>query len=175
MRAAYAKFAGERGFTGPEFRALAGEVARQDLSAWFRQVLETTEELDYREALDWFGLRFKPTSDSIKAYLGVTTKVDNGRLVIATVPRDTPAHTAGLNVDDEIIAIDGIRVRSDGLPARLEAYKPADAVQFSIARRDQLMTLPVTLTSEPSRNWTLEPLPGATPEQRSHLAAWLKD
>ncbi|MDX2181247.1 MAG: PDZ domain-containing protein [Bryobacteraceae bacterium] len=175
MRVAYAKFAGERGFTGPEFRALASEVARQDLSNWFRQVLETTEELDYREALDWFGLRFKLTSDSTKAYLGVTTKVDNGRLVIATVPRDTPAHAAGLNVDDEIIAIDGIRVRSDGLPARLEAYKPADTVQFSIARRDQLTTLPVTLTSEPSRNWTLEPLPGATPDQRSRLAAWLKD
>jgi len=175
MRAAYAKFSGERGFTGPEFRALASEIARRDLSGWFRQVLETTEELDYSEALDWFGLRFKPGSDSTKAYLGATTKVDNGRLVVATVPRGTPAYAAGLNVDDEIIAIDGIRVRSDGLPTRLEAYRPGDAVQFSIARRDQLTALPVTLASEPSRNWTLEPLPGATPEQRSRLAAWLKD
>ena len=27
-------------------------------SAWFRKALETTEELDYAETLDWFGLRF---------------------------------------------------------------------------------------------------------------------
>ena len=41
-----------------QFRALAQEVAGIDLAAWFRRVLETTEELDYAEALDWFGLRF---------------------------------------------------------------------------------------------------------------------
>ena len=44
------------------------------------------------------------------------------------VPRDTPAWTAGLNVDDEIVAIDDFRVRADQLDERLEAYKPGQKV-----------------------------------------------
>jgi hypothetical protein len=33
-------------------------VARTDLREWFRRAVSSTEELDYDEALDWFGLRF---------------------------------------------------------------------------------------------------------------------
>ncbi|MGB9611943.1 MAG: M61 family metallopeptidase, partial [Bryobacteraceae bacterium] len=55
MRAAYERYSGPRGYTPQEFRALASEIAGADLSDWFRRVLETTEELDYSEMLDWFG------------------------------------------------------------------------------------------------------------------------
>lgn len=58
MHAAYARYGGERGYTPEEFRAVASEVAGTDLSAWFDRALASTEELDYGEALEWFGLRF---------------------------------------------------------------------------------------------------------------------
>jgi predicted metalloprotease with PDZ domain len=58
MRLAYRRYGGERGFTPEQFRAAASEVAGRDLSAWFRQVVSSTDELDYTAALDWFGLRF---------------------------------------------------------------------------------------------------------------------
>lgn len=58
MRLAYRRYSGERGFTTPEFAQTASEVAGADLAPWFHTVLATTEELDYAEALDWFGLRF---------------------------------------------------------------------------------------------------------------------
>jgi predicted metalloprotease with PDZ domain len=58
MRLAYKRYSGVRGFTPEQFRQTAEEVARIDLKAPFRQWLDSTEELDYVEALDWFGLRF---------------------------------------------------------------------------------------------------------------------
>ena len=58
MRLAYQRYGGERGFTPEEFRATAEEVAGVDLEEWFRKALASTEELDYSEALEWFGLRF---------------------------------------------------------------------------------------------------------------------
>jgi predicted metalloprotease with PDZ domain len=58
MRLAYERYAGARGFTPEEFRATAEEVAGTDLREWFRKALASTEELDYTEALDWYGLRF---------------------------------------------------------------------------------------------------------------------
>jgi predicted metalloprotease with PDZ domain len=58
MRLAYKRYAGERGFTAEQFRQTAEEVAGIDLKEWFRKAISSTEELDYTEALDWFGLRF---------------------------------------------------------------------------------------------------------------------
>jgi benzoate membrane transport protein len=58
LRTAYQRHGGERGFTPDEFRALAREIAGEDLDPWFRAVVSSTAELDYQEFLTWFGLRF---------------------------------------------------------------------------------------------------------------------
>src|SRR5262249_15564732 len=58
MRLAYERYSGDRGFTAEQFREAAEAVAGVDLKEWFRQAISSTEELDYSEALDWFGLRF---------------------------------------------------------------------------------------------------------------------
>jgi predicted metalloprotease with PDZ domain len=60
MRLAYTRYGGARGFTPEEFVATASEVAGRNLRPWFRRAVESTEELDYDEALQWYGLRFGP-------------------------------------------------------------------------------------------------------------------
>ena len=60
-----------------------------------------------------------------------------------------------VNGDDEIHAIDGVRVRADGLAARLEQFRPGDRVQMLVARRDRLTPLEVTLGVDPGRPWQL--------------------
>ena len=79
----------------------------------------------------------------------------------------------GGNVDDEILAIDDFRVRGDGLERRLEQYAPGRAVTLLVARRDELLRLPVTLGREPADTWRLEPRPDATPEQQARRKAWM--
>jgi predicted metalloprotease with PDZ domain len=58
MKLAYQRYAAERGFTPEQFRAAADEVADVGLAEWFGKAISSTEELDYSEALDWFGWRF---------------------------------------------------------------------------------------------------------------------
>jgi predicted metalloprotease with PDZ domain len=58
MRLAYARFSDARGFTNAQFEAAAAEVAGVDLSEFFRRAVRSTEELEYDDALDWYGLRF---------------------------------------------------------------------------------------------------------------------
>ena len=102
----------------------------------------------YAEALSYFGLRFRPVdARNARPYLGVVTRTDNGRLLISQVRRGTPAHEAGLNVDDEILVIDDVRVRVDGLDTQLDIYKPGDA--------------------DPGRPWRLEVAPDASGEQNN--------
>jgi predicted metalloprotease with PDZ domain len=129
--------------------------------------------LNYAAALETLGLRFRPASPGAKAWLGLTTRNDDGRLVVSQVRRETPAFAAGLNVDDEILAIDDFRVRADQLPARLDQYRPGDRVSVLVARREQLLRLPVTLGAEPARAWRLEMDPGITDAQRTRLLQWL--
>jgi catechol 2,3-dioxygenase-like lactoylglutathione lyase family enzyme len=63
MRLAYSRYAGEVGYTEQQFLDTCSEVAGVDLNEFFDKALFSTEELDYSEALDWFGLRFRPSED----------------------------------------------------------------------------------------------------------------
>ncbi len=76
-------------------------------------------------------------------------------------------------MDDEILAIDDVRVRADGLVARLDQYQPGDKVSVLVARRDQLTKIDLTLGAEPGRAWRLEVSPTATVEQKARLTPWM--
>ena len=108
-----------------------------------------------------------------KAWTGADTKIDNGRLVVARVPRGTPAFDAGVNVDDEILGIGDFRVRPDQWATRLENYHPGEKIALLIARREKLIRLDLTLGEEPQRQWQLEIRPDATAAQKKNLDAWL--
>ena len=175
MRAAYQKYSGASGYTPDQFRAVAEQVAGTNLSTFWNQYVEGTAELDYTDLLGAFGLRFRPAGPpSTRASFGALTRNDAGRLVVSQVRRGTPAYEAGLNVDDEILAIDDFRVRADRLAARLEQYKPGDKVTFLVARREQLIRIAVTLAPEPAKEWRLEVDPGASEAAQRQRDLWLK-
>lgn len=64
MRLAYERYSGAKGFTPEQFRKTTEEVAGVDLQTWFEKAVSSTDELDYAEVLDWFGLRFAPGDGS---------------------------------------------------------------------------------------------------------------
>jgi len=171
MQWAMQRYSGDKGYTPAQFYAVMSEAAGVDLKDWFARTAESTEELDYTEALDYYGLRFRPVDvETAPPYIGGGTRNDAGRLIVTSVRRGTPGLDAGLNVDDEILAIDDVRVRAtDGLAARLAQYRPGDTIALLVARRDRLMTIDVTLGADPGRPWRLETAPNATDEQKARF------
>ncbi len=167
MRLALARNPVSRGYTPAEFRAAASEVAGVDLSSWFARVFDSTEELDYREALEWFGLRFADAPSSPRAWLGAQTEVEDGKLVVKRIPRGTPAYEAGLDTGDEIVALGDFRVRAADWERQLADHKPGERVAVTISRRGKLVKLTVTFGLEPESKWNLEAVT-ASP----HRAAW---
>jgi predicted metalloprotease with PDZ domain len=175
MRLAYQRYSGERGYTPEEFRQAASEVAGKDLSGWFKQVLESTEELDYTEALEWFGLRFRPVKGGPRRIsTGLTTSAANGRILVTQVRRDSAAWHAGINFDDEILAVNGFRMLPDSWPSRMEAFGTGETVEVLISRRGEIRTIRMPVVEEKPESWTLEVRPNATEAQKEHLKAWLK-
>jgi predicted metalloprotease with PDZ domain len=173
MRAAYQKYSGARGYTPDEFRAVVEQVAGTSLKTFWDTAIEGTTELEYAEALETFGLRFRPASPG-SAYHGMTTRSDAGRLVVTQVRRGTPAYEAGINVDDEILGIDDVRVRAEQFLARTNLYKPGDKVTLLVARRDQIKRIEIVFGAEPPRQWRLEANPGASPAQTQNRSKWLQ-
>ncbi len=187
MRAAYARHSGERGYRDEEFIALASEVAGADLSGWFRRVIETPRRFEYQAFLDWYGLMFEPPSepkppadrnpepvDPPRGWLGVDTANREGRLVVTGVRSDTPAAKAGLSVDDEILAIEGYRVRADELSRRLGAYPEGARLSVLVARQEKLLSLTVTLEAEPRQTGRLKLRADSTDQQKARRERWLE-
>ena len=174
LRLAYARYSGQMGFRREEFRLMAEEVAGLPLGHWFVRALETTEELDYSEALDCLGMRFAPAEASCKSgWTGLETRDAGGRLLISQIRRDTPGWHAGFNVDDEILAIDDNRVLPAQWKVRLQQYQAGDRISIVIARRERLRRLAITLDAEPADCWKLEPHPHASDAQQARRTAWL--
>ena len=181
MRLADKRFSGERGFTPAEFRATAEEVAGTDLDPWFETALETVDELDYTEALDWFGLALSYPEASndgdgdtpSPAWLGLATRVVDGRLIVAEVRRATPAYAAGFSVGDEILAVDDYRVHANGWAQRLRLYRIGESATVLVARRDRLTQLNVTFGVTPATAWDLSVVPNPSEEERHQLDQWL--
>jgi len=186
MRAAYQRYSGAKGYTEAEFEHLVSEITGSDLSPWFNAVIHAPGQLDYQPMLDWYGLEFAPPTkadasllpnrlepaDGPRGWLGAATKSNDGHLTVTGVREGTPAYDGGLYVDDELIAVDGFRIEVS-MDSLLKRYAPGDVVKVLVARRGQLITLPVILGQEPQQTWRLQVRKDATPEQKAHLEAWL--
>lgn len=68
MRLEYRRWSGAHGYTEEEFDRTVSDAAGADVSAFLHRLIATTEEVDYTEMLDWFGLRFAPSDDPAKAW-----------------------------------------------------------------------------------------------------------
>ena len=179
MRRAYQRYAGARGFTTEQFVDVVREISGAGVATWLDRAITTTDELDYRDALSWFGIELqKETKNAddekpVRAYLGLTTRVEGGRLLVTQVKSGTPAFDAGVNVDDELIALDDYRIPPDGFDTRLEQYKGGDEATLTVARRGRLRAIPVKFATEPENEWKLHTLEKPSTEQTQHFNRWL--
>lgn len=184
MRMLYQKHAGRLGYTNQDVLETVNQVTSGDFEDWFTHALHSTDDLVYQEAWDWLGLENQlespvanqesTTSNALPedAWLGVSTEITDGSLVVTRVPTNSPAFSAGLNVQDEIIGIDGFRVRGS-LSNRLQQYHSGDAVRIQIARRERLLELEAILGVQPRTEWKLQMVSKATPKQKANLRHWL--
>jgi predicted metalloprotease with PDZ domain len=68
MRLEYERWSGARGYTAEQFNKTVSDAAGVDVQPLLHKLIATTEEVDYTEMLDWFGLRFAASDDPAKAW-----------------------------------------------------------------------------------------------------------
>ncbi len=163
----------KRGFTDDEFRRAAKQVAGRKLDDFFTIGVNTAEPLNYNAYFEPVGLQLVNVAAKTQdGFLGAATTIANGRSTISSVRRGSAAYNDGLNVGDEIISVDDIRV-GDDLLRLISGRDAGETVKVRVNRAGFLREIPVTLTQNPLLSYRLEPVANPTSAQKALYNKWL--
>ena len=174
MRLMWSRFGQQEvGFSETQLRDTIAEVAEANLDDFFARYVETTEELAFDDYLHPFGLYLKTVAESDVPYLGIKVQSENNREVIKFVAAESPAALGGIDANDELLAINGIKVNASSLDERLKDYQPEDTIEVTLFHQDELKTLPVTLAKPQSNRYELAVKKDLSQMQQQNLVGWL--
>jgi predicted metalloprotease with PDZ domain len=166
-----------QGFDFELIRSICDTLAGRPLDDVY-QYITTTTEIEWGPILEPFGLilmkNYSSPADSLKAYYGVQTRIENGRLFITRVDHDTPATRAGLSVGDELIAVDGYRVTGESGRRILSSRSPDTEVTLLVSRSGVLRTYKIRPVVSPFDRYSLLRVEPPTIEQEELYSNWLE-
>ncbi|MBG8553495.1 M61 family metallopeptidase [Hymenobacter sp. BT594] len=174
MRYLYARYYQQlkRGFTDAEFQDAVAKVAGRRFDEFFRTRVYDVQTLDYQTALGYAGLKLVTTPVSQDAALGADFSTTGGKVTVRGVQRDGSAWQGGLNVNDEVLALDGGRISED--PNKLLAGRaPGTPVKLLVVREGRVQEVTFPLLPSAAQRYRIEQAANPTPEQQVVLAKWL--
>ncbi len=164
----------EIGFTPQQLEEVIESVAGIQLKDFFYRYLETTQDLPFDDYLEPFGLKLKPIIETeATPFVGIRIQTENGKEIIKFVEAGSPAEIAGIDANDELLAIDGIRVNSDQFNERLKDYQSGDIIAITVFHQDQLKTLSVTLANPQPNRYEVIRIDNPSNHQKQNLMGWL--
>ncbi len=175
MRQMWQRFGKEEiGFTPEQLQIAIESVAQTDLSEFFQRYLDGTEELPFDRYLEPFGLHLQSiTEDEAIPYLGIRVQSEHGKEIVKFSDINSPAAMAGIDADDELLAIDGIRVGAEQLSDRLKDYQVGDTVEVSVFHQDRLHNLAVKLATPLPSRYEVVRIKNPNEQQTQNFSAWL--
>lgn len=124
-----------RGFTSSEMKKVVEEVSGVDLTTFFEKYINGVETFDYQTIFGYAGYKIETVLNQ-KPGFGV--RLSNN--VIKSVTRNSSAYNGGLNVNDEILGIDGYRV-NDNIEDFIENKKVGDSITILFSRDEIIQSL----------------------------------
>jgi predicted metalloprotease with PDZ domain len=175
MKAVYTKYYLKlnRGFTDDEFKKEANLIAGKDLNYIFDRYVYGTDSIPFNDFLSTVGLKIEQTNlNEMSPSIGATfTAVKN---TVAIVTRNSPAWFAGLNVNDEVIAIDNYRVTDD--IAKMIQGKPLNkTIKLLINRAGVLKEMDVMVMNLAKATFAISKIENSTPLQTQTYNSWIID
>lgn len=174
VHALYKRFPpGSGGYTVDDLERIAVELAGNAMHDFFTRYVRGTAAMDWETMLGYAGLTVKPVEGSERTWLGVTPMEQGGKTVTRQVVAGSPAFDAGVNVGDEIVALNGFRVRSSDLVQRIAEMSPGEKVKLSVFRGDELREFEIPLRKQEVPSYTVTKVEKPTALQKKILESWL--
>ncbi|GAB3914528.1 M61 family metallopeptidase [Mucilaginibacter boryungensis] len=163
----------KRGYTDEEFKQGLEKYAGKNLDDFYEKYIYGLADVDYNKYLGYAGLELiDDLAKSNQPALGLTTTVTNNKVIITTVIRNSSAWIDGLNVNDEITAIDGQQVMD--VNAFIAGKKIGDKVIVNVTRDGLPLALPVTLLKNKQVKYRIASISNPSAQQIAVREKWLK-
>lgn len=177
LKAAYEKFyiKEQRGFEIPEFQSLVEQVAGTSVADIF-DAAHAVGPLDYNHYLNPVGYELVDYNEGRQVPdLGFNTSTNDGRIMVTGVTRGTGAWNGGINVRDEILAINGERLDANGreLNRLMQSADVGDKLDVLIARDGKIREVTITLTADLAGSFRIVPLKNVSAAQERLGKIWL--
>lgn len=170
-----------RGYTDTEFKDMVEKIAGKSFDEVYADYINGVKTINYNKYFSYAGFELIDDSAAGKdAYLGIVSTVKDAKTVITNISRDSPAWVAGLNVNDEIIAINDARINNgaDSRLSEIDKYisdkKPGDALNILINRDGLLIRKELILSQNKNHNYRIISGESISAEQMAVRKRWLK-
>jgi len=151
------------------------EIAGKNLDNFFNNYVNDTKQIDYNKFLGYAGLQIIDQNiDSNDKNLGALVYTKEGKLIIRRVINGTPAYNSGLNVDDEIIAVNNYRVDKNLFDNIIKNSTADSVLDFLISRDGKLMNIKVKLEVNTVKKFNIVDLDIVSDKQRMVYNKWLR-
>mgnify|MGYP003575465944 CR=1 FL=1 len=171
MRQAYEEFyvKKQRGYTSEEFKSLLEKVSGRNLDQFYDDYVNGTKDLDLNAYLSFVGYELRTKENTPEPFTGLT--IDQNGLVTKVI-RNSPAWTEGINVNDEILAVNGERVRD--INEAVKKMNIGDEAVVLLNRDGLVKEVKMRVFADPREEWELSKLKNATEEQQAQFKRWLR-
>jgi predicted metalloprotease with PDZ domain len=160
-----------RGFTDDEFKQAVSQIAGVEMNDFFNNYVYSTQRIPFDSIAADFGLMLEDNfADDEKVYLGIN--IQSGKNTIGSVERNSPAWLAGLNVGDEVVAINDIRFAGD-MTSALSDVRINDNVEILISRGGLIKRFTLKATNTPYVSYYLVLTEGLSEVKKNILKSWL--
>ncbi len=156
-----------RGFKDEEFQQACELISGKSMDSFFSKYVWSTDEIDYNAYYQYVGMKLIKEYDTMTPFLGAT--IINGK--IANLQRGTAAYDGGLNVNDEILDINGIRTMN--VQAAVADKKVGDKIIIKVKRLGQEFSYNIVLKASPVVKIKLEKIQNPSAEQEELYKKWL--
>ena len=163
-----------RGYTPEDLERVATEVAGVSFSDFFRRYVNDVEILPYDEAFGYMGLKVIRSVAREPYSAGITLDwEDTESLRIGSVRSNSPAEDAGLQDGDEILTMEGKKIRRENFLVNLSKHKQGDRIPVTVKRNRQSINTMIVLGPPERFDYRIEESSDATPEQKALRMSWL--
>lgn len=142
-----------RGFNNKEMQQTIEFIAGKSFDDFFKNHIYDTKTIDYSSVFKLANATVL-TSTSSNPYMGISTSDNKVKRVIS----NSSAYLGGLNVKDEIIAINNYRVTNDNINFHINKLKVNDMVDVLISRDNKIksLTFPILASNKISYSIFIE-------------------
>lgn len=164
-----------RGYTDAEFKAMVEKISGKNFTDFWAKYVTGTHPLEYDKYFGYAGIKIKNENEGKQVpYIGVASKKTEGRIYITAVSRNSSAWVDGLNVNDEVVSVNGIPVEAalERMPV-ISGSQVGDVITVKVKRDGEARDFKVTLKANPNIKLVAEIDPNATAAEVAVRKGWM--